>query len=105
MGPLVVITRPEGTLTPMYLASSEDDPIPSAEAKGLLLLRPDYIQRLVEDSLTLGQYLADGGSARLRERRPHHLVLEPFLQLRLLHLTPPASGAGTGPRRESRSFL
>jgi 8-oxo-dGTP pyrophosphatase MutT (NUDIX family) len=86
VAPLVVITRPEGTLTPMYLASSQDEPIPSTEAKGLLLRRPDHIHQLVKDSLTLGQYLADGGSARLRERLPRHLVLQPFLQLRLLHI-------------------
>ncbi len=44
VAPIVVITHPEGTLTPMYLGSSQDDPIPSTEAKGLLLLRPEHIQ-------------------------------------------------------------
>jgi hypothetical protein len=87
-----VITRPEGTMTPMYLGSSRDEPLPSAEAKGLLFLRPEQIHQLVEARLTLGQYLAEGGRARFREALPPHLILEPFLQLRLLstllHLHP-----------------
>jgi 8-oxo-dGTP pyrophosphatase MutT (NUDIX family) len=92
VAPFLAIANPDGTVTPMYLGVAEDEPIPSAEAKGLLLLRPDHIQQLVEDPLTLGQYLASGGSARFRERLPYHLVLEPFRQLRLLrtllHLHP-----------------
>jgi hypothetical protein len=82
--PAVVIANPDGTLTPMYLGVSADEPIPSAETKGLLLLRPDLVQQLVDGPLTLGQYLASGGSARFRDWLPHHLVLEPFRQLRLL---------------------
>jgi hypothetical protein len=85
VAPFVAIANPDGTVTPMYLGVSPDEPIPSAEAKGLLLLRPDEIHRLVESRRTLGEYLASGGSARVCEPLPHTLVLEPFRQLRLLH--------------------
>jgi 8-oxo-dGTP pyrophosphatase MutT (NUDIX family) len=70
VAPIVVITRPEGTMTPMYLGSAQDEPLPSAEAKGLLFLRPAQISRLVEARMTLGQYLAEGGQARFREALP-----------------------------------
>lgn len=73
-----------GTLSVMFLATASGRPEPRAEARGLLMLRPNDVLTLVRTPITLGQYLESGGQARLREPLPRHLRLEPFLQLRLL---------------------
>ncbi|MCC7370753.1 MAG: NUDIX domain-containing protein [Chloroflexi bacterium] len=73
-----------GQLSAMYLVDAEGTPAPTHEAPGLLLLRPPEILKLVEQPMTLGAYLSDGGQAIFQEPLPELLPLEPFLQLRVL---------------------
>lgn len=68
----------------MYLAHVDEIPTPSGEVKGLLLLNTENVHRLCRESLTLGQYLSSGGKAILNYEFDLGLVLEPFIQLRLL---------------------
>ncbi|MFT3890699.1 MAG: NUDIX domain-containing protein [Anaerolineales bacterium] len=85
--PCLVVSyrRKEGTqLSLMYLAEAEGNPAPSSEVKGLVLLKEQDVQRLCHESLTLEQYLLQGGEAILKAQFDHTLVLEPFAQLRLL---------------------
>jgi hypothetical protein len=83
---LVVAYRSAGQalLSLMYLAEADELPNPSAEVQGLLLLNANQIQRLCHAPVTLAQYLNEGGQARLRAEFNTSLVLEPFIQLRLL---------------------
>ncbi len=71
-------------LSLMYLAQADELPTPSAEVKGLLLLDAQAIHRLCREPLTLAGYLDGGGKAILNGDFDPGLVLEPFLQLRLL---------------------
>ncbi|WNC12241.1 NUDIX hydrolase [Brevibacillus brevis] len=71
-------------ITPIYLAVSNDTPVPAHETKGLLLLAPADIARIVGKGMTLGQYLNAGGKAIMQEELPLHLRLEPFPHLKLL---------------------
>lgn len=71
-------------LSLMYLAQAEGLPRPSSEVKGLLLLTREEIHRLCQEHLTLEQYLGGGGKAILNAEFDERLVLEPFVQLRLL---------------------
>jgi hypothetical protein len=75
---------PRSTLSVMYLARSYQSPVPSAETHGLLLLRAQDVQRIAAGDLTLQAYLNMGGQALLRKPVSSELVLEPFLQLRVL---------------------
>jgi hypothetical protein len=68
----------------MYLARAAERPTPSTEIRGLLFLRPDHVHRIVQQSLSLGAYLAAGGNAMLLDRLDEGAILEPFLQLRAL---------------------
>ena len=68
----------------MYLAHAEDMPTPSSEVKGLLFLTSEEIHRLCLEPQTLEQYLSSGGMAIMNAEFDKSLVLEPFLQLRLL---------------------
>jgi ADP-ribose pyrophosphatase YjhB (NUDIX family) len=83
---LVVAYQREGEtlLSLIYLAQADELPVPSSEVQGLLLLTPEDVHRLCRERLTLEQYLACGGKAILRHDFDQSLVLEPFLQLRLL---------------------
>ena len=71
-------------LSLMYLAQAGELPRPSSEVKGLLLLDKENIYALCQQSLTLGQYIANGGQAILNAAFDQSLILEPFLQLRAL---------------------
>lgn len=78
--------RQEGaSLSVMYLAHTEGTPRPSSEVKGLLLLEKEEIHRLCRETLTLEEFLKQGGRAILNAKFDTQLVLEPFIQLRLLN--------------------
>jgi hypothetical protein len=83
---LVVAFRREGKilLSLMYHAQAGQPPTPSSEVKGLLLLERRDIQRLCRESITLEQYLSGGGKALMNYEYDRNLILEPFIQLRLL---------------------
>jgi hypothetical protein len=86
-GPVLVATyRRENatTLSLMYLAHAEGAPRPSSEVKGILLLAKEEIHRLCREPLTLEQYLSRGGKAILNAEFDKKLLLEAFVQLRLL---------------------
>lgn len=71
-------------LSLMYLAHTEEMPTPSSEVKGLLFLTREEIHRLCRGPQTLEQFLDSGGFAIMNAAFDKTLVLEPFLQLRLL---------------------
>jgi len=83
---LVVAYRREGktSLSLMYLAQTDGFPTPTSEIKGLLLLKRKDIHKLCQEPITLEQYLDNGGKALLNHEFDKSLVLEPFIQLRLL---------------------
>jgi hypothetical protein len=68
----------------MYLAETDENPTPSAEVKGILLLDPNSINQICESSMTLDQYLKQGGKAIFTGQFDQYRTLEPFLQLRIL---------------------
>jgi hypothetical protein len=85
--PILVVTycRQETILLSlMYLAHAETLPTPSSEVKGLILLTKEQVHLLCQSSLTLEQFLGQGGKAILSADFDLRLPLEPFLQLRLL---------------------
>lgn len=85
--PILVVTYHRANslhLSLMYLAQTEEFPEPSSKVKGLLLLTQEEIHRLCLEPLTLEQYLRQGGKAILNAEFDLKLVLEPFVQLRLL---------------------
>lgn len=83
--PILVGKRMDNNqITPIYLAISQDVPMPAAETKGLLLLNQSDIVKIVTNEITLGKYLESGGKAMFNETLPLHFILEPFPHLRLL---------------------
>ncbi|SDW21899.1 NUDIX domain-containing protein [Paenibacillus sp. CF384] len=83
--PILVAKRPESNLiTPIFLASADEAPVPSMETKGILILSPENITKLSSERMTLGQYLKSGGKAVIKEELPLHKLLEPFPHLLLL---------------------
>jgi len=85
--PLVVVTyerEQTKSASVMYLAQSKKLPEPSAEVKGLVLLREQDIHDLSQKPQTLKDYLNNVGQAILKHDFDTSLRLEPFTQLRLL---------------------
>jgi len=85
--PVLVVAYPperKPTLSLMYLAQSAEIPVPSAEVKGIVLLDQESIFQICQSSVTLGQYLDRGGKAIFKEQFDQSLILEPFIQLRIL---------------------
>ena len=83
--PILVTTRKEEYMTPIYLGYSYDLPQPSGEARALLLLSAADISQIVTGTMTLGHYLNQGGKAVFREELPADFVLEPFPHLQFLY--------------------
>lgn len=81
--PLLVTDRADGTVSVIYLAVSDDPPVPAAETKGLLLPDRAWISRLCARPHTLEEYLSAGGRAILRRPMEPSLPLEPSPQVRL----------------------
>lgn len=103
--PLLVISyRIEGLtlLSLMYLAEADELPTPAAEVQGLLLPDQEKIQWLCQTPHTLAEYLASGGRAALTGKFDASLVLEPFIQLRLLARI--LVGEGNGPSQIPPTF-
>jgi hypothetical protein len=73
----------KSALSLMYLAHSEQAPVPSAEVKGIALLDRERILQICQGAVTLGQYLDEGGQAIFSAQFDRELVLEPFVQLRV----------------------
>jgi hypothetical protein len=73
----------KSALSLMYLAQSEQTPVPSAEVKGIALLDRERILQICQGAVTLGQYLDGGGQAIFSAQFDRELVLEPFVQLRV----------------------
>lgn len=85
--PFLIVAYPrenQTLLSLMYMVQATGVPIPSAEVRGLLLLNETEIHRLCHEAITLKEYLRCGGTALLNHSFDEDLILEPFLQLRLL---------------------
>lgn len=97
--PWLVLERDTGEANLMYMARASGQPQPCAEVRGLLLLTSEEVVRLCRQSVTLDQFLADGGIALMRTPYPGGMLLEPARQMRLLAtlLTEPALAPGIQP--------
>ena len=82
--PIVVTIRSEDYITPLYLGYTLGEPVPTREAKALILLSPLDVCLIVTKKVTLKQYINNGGTVIFREELPQHLLLEPFVHLKIL---------------------
>lgn len=82
--PILIIDSPDETLSIMYMAYSENEPTPSSETNGLLLLSVSDIRLICSKAITLNDYIKQGGIAILKEKMDKELILKPFPQLLFL---------------------
>ncbi|KLA26431.1 NUDIX hydrolase [Bacillus cereus] len=82
--PILIIDSPDETLSIMYMAYSENEPTPSSETNGLLLLSVSDIRLICSKAITLNDYIKQGGIAILKEKMNKELILQPFPQLLFL---------------------
>lgn len=82
--PILIIDSPDETLSIMYMAYSENEPTPSSETNGLLLLSVSDIRLICSKEITLNDYIKQGGIAILKEKMDKELILQPFPQLLFL---------------------
>ncbi|PGV52423.1 DNA mismatch repair protein MutT [Bacillus cereus] len=84
VAPILIIDSPYETLSIMYIAHSENEPNPSSETNGLLLLSVSDIRLICRKEITLNDYIKQGGMAILKEKVDKELILQPFPQLLFL---------------------
>ncbi|WP_144488262.1 NUDIX domain-containing protein [Bacillus sp. ABP14] len=84
INPILIIDSPDETFSIMYMAHSENEPTPSAETNGLLLLSVSDIRLVCSKEITLNEYIKQGGMAILKEKMDKELILQPFPQLLFL---------------------
>jgi 8-oxo-dGTP pyrophosphatase MutT (NUDIX family) len=97
--PLLIVPRgtaPDSPINLMYLARANGSPTPADNVRGLLLLTPAQVQRLVRSPGTLAAFRQAGGQALLQQPVDESLPLVPAVQAQLLAmlfeqrlLTPP----------------
>lgn len=71
-------------VTPMFLSISHDDPIPSMEAKALILLTRNDVLRLCSERITLEEFQSSGGRVRFRQQMNRKLPFKTIAQLVML---------------------
>ncbi|QIW19615.1 NUDIX domain-containing protein [Bacillus thuringiensis] len=84
VNPILIIDSPDETLSTMYMAHAENEPTPSSETNGLLLLSLNDIRLICSKEITLNDYIKQGGFAILKEKMDKELILQPFPQLLFL---------------------
>jgi len=84
INPILIIDSPHETLSIMYMAHSKNEPDPSSETNGLLLLSVSDIKLICSKEITLNDYIKQGGIAILKEKMNKELILQPFPQLMFL---------------------
>ncbi|KAA0788781.1 MULTISPECIES: NUDIX hydrolase [Bacillus] len=84
VNPILIIDSPDETLSIMYMAHAENEPTPSSETNGLLLLSVSDIRLICSKKITLNDYIKQDGIAVLKEKMNKELILQPFPQLMFL---------------------
>lgn len=84
VNPILIIDSPDETLSTMYMAHAENEPTPSSETNGLLLLSVNDIRLICSKEIRLNDYIKQGGIAILKEKIDKDLILQPFPQLMFL---------------------
>jgi ADP-ribose pyrophosphatase YjhB (NUDIX family) len=74
------------SLTAMYLAQSDDEPVPSMETKALILLSRNDVFRLCKQTVTLEEFESAGGKVLYKHQLDTKLPLRPFAQLIMLSM-------------------
>nr|WP_245402444.1 NUDIX hydrolase [Psychrobacillus psychrodurans] len=82
--PILIIGNEQESLSIMYLSYSEDEPNPSSETNGLLLLTQEDVHLICNNKITLNDFIKQNGKAILKENINRDLFLIPFPQLLFL---------------------
>ena len=86
IAPILVKGNEQNSLSIMYLASSENEPTPSSETNGLLLLTTEDIHYICNNKITLNDFIQQNGLAILKGNINKDLYLTPFPQLKFLSI-------------------
>lgn len=84
VAPILVKGNEQESLSIMYLSYSENEPSPSSETNGLLLLTPEDIHLICNTKITLNDFIKQNGKAILKGNINRDLFLTPYPQLLFL---------------------
>jgi len=84
VNPILIKGNEEESFTVMYISLADNEPRPSSESQGLLLLSPKDIELICSRQITLNEFSNQNGLAKIKENFNRDLVLEPFPQLLFL---------------------
>ncbi|WP_211750231.1 hypothetical protein [Paenibacillus sp. Marseille-Q4541] len=72
------------SITPIFLATSDSEPVPSMETKALIFLTRNDVIRLCSETLTLNEFQKLGGEVLVSQQIDADLPLRPFGHLIML---------------------
>lgn len=84
IAPILVKGNEQESLSIMYLSYSENEPNPSSETNGLLILTPEDVHFICNNNVTLNDFIKQNGKAILKGNINIDLFLIPFPQLLFL---------------------
>ena len=84
IAPILVKGNEQESLSIMYLSYSANEPNPSSETNGLLLLTPEDVHFICNNKITLNDFIKQKGKAILKGNINSDLFLTPFPQLLFL---------------------
>ncbi len=82
--PILMKGNEKSSYTVMYLSSTYNQPSPSSESQGLLLLSPEKVHLVCQKDISLNEYHELGGISILKSEINADLILQPFPQLLFL---------------------
>jgi hypothetical protein len=75
-----------GPLSLLYLAYSEEEPIPDSETNGILFLKLDDIDLICRELITIDDFINSGGRALFQKELRRDIILKPGVHLKFLSM-------------------
>lgn len=86
ISPIIIKGSKDGPLSILYLAYSDEEPIPDSETHGIMFLTLEDIRLICNQKITIDDFIAKGGRAVFQRELRKDVILKPGVHLRMLSL-------------------
>lgn len=84
--PINIKGEEHGPLSILYLAYSEEEPIPDSETNGILFLNLADIELICRELITIDDFINNGGRALFHKELRRDIILKPGVHLKFLSM-------------------
>lgn len=86
ISPIIIKGKENDPLSLLYFAYSDGEPIPDSETHGILFLKLEDVDSICRESITLNDFLKNGGKALFQKQLRKDVILKPGIHLRFLSM-------------------